>query len=649
MNTQSDAQPARRFPIRCSPGPTEGPGLFQLREIEKNRLTLSQYRDLGGGYGEHCIRRRGETSEPGVIAAVRAIEANRRDHPKCWITAGSRVCPLCVVDGDLSHSVGWEIRLADACAVHGCWLIDTCTCGAPLSRQRQMIVACDYCGRSLGSVKTSAAPAALVEMSRLLCHLVAGGRFEDSNAQLPEEVTTRLAGIRFHELHLLYRMIGVAGDPVRPPGVLRSLPQLDPMEHSWSTSTLGAEVIYRWPSAFHDLLDWNRRHHDDGYPFCLQRTLGHLYQDLFQYLRGDVFDFVRQELQTFLALHWRGSTARSSRIDQLPFLKRRWVSASDAARSLAISHAALLDYIQRGDLIADCRETKAGRSRVVVDRSSIDAFVTARLNNTCTLDQAARLLGLKRSRLRRVVTQLLPSAWLASDQQWHIKIDEVEALTDLTESLGLIDELECDETTLDAAMRYHRLSDAVLITLVDAGQKGTDRKPVGRSGAGQGLPSWVFKCSTIAAVQGSQAVPTDRAGLTLPQLAEHLRVKQEVVYFLCRVGAISTVPSPVPGYRGAIVSWTEIARFQKEFIAARELAAEVGSSPRAVIVALGREGLEPMYGPNTGCRQTFYRRDAQLGALVESLRRGCRGSRSRTVQAESDSTIQRTTEAAETA
>ena len=633
MSTRSEPQPARRLPLPLSPGPAEGPGLFELREIEKNRLTWPHYRALGGGYGARCVRQSTSTAEPGVVEAVQAIEANRRDHPRCWITARSRVCPLCIADRDLSHSVGWEIRMADACVVHGCWLIDKCRCGAPLSRHRRMVFACDRCARSLGSVKTSPAPAALVEMSRVLCHLVAGGRFEESNAKLPDEAAARVAGMRFHELHLLYRTIGVAGDPVHPPGLLRSLVMLDPLEHSWTASTLAAEVIYRWPSAFHDLLDWNRRHHDDGYPFCLQRTLGHLYHDLFQHLRGEVFDFVRQDLQTYLALYWRGSTARSSRIDQLPFLKRRWVSAGDAARSLAISHAALLDHVQRGDLIADCRVTKAGRSRVVVDRSSIDAFVSASLNDTCTLDQAAKLLGLKRSRLGRVVRQLLPSAWLASDRQWHIKCDEVEALTTLTQRLAIIEQTRDDEITLDAAMRYQRLSDSTLIALVDAGQKGTALKPVGRCAGRQGLSGWVFKRSSIAAIQESHAVPPERVGLQLPQLAEHLRVKQEVVYSLCRVGAISTLPSPVPEYRGAIVSWTEIARFQNDFVAARELAAEVRSSPRAVIVALGREGLEPMYGPSTGCRQAFYRRDTELQVLLAGLWCGDRRSHSRNTEA----------------
>ncbi len=185
-------------------------------------------------------------------------------------------------------------------------------------------------------------------------------------------------------------------------------------------------------------------------------------------------------------------------------------------------------------------------------------------------------------------------------------------------------------------MRYQRLSDSTLIALVDAGQKGTALKPVGRCNDRQGLSGWVFKRSSIAAIQESHAVSPERVGLPLPQLAEHLRVKQEVVYSLCRVGAISTLPSPVPGYRGAIVSWTEIARFQKDLVAARELAAEVRSSPRAVIVALGREGLEPMYGPSTGCRQAFYRRDAQLSVLVAGL--WCCGRRSRGLNTEASPT-----------
>jgi hypothetical protein len=232
-----------------------------------------------------------------------------------------------------------------------------------------------------------------------------------------------------------------------------------------------------------------------------------------------------------------------------------------------------------------------------------------------------------------VVRQLLPSAWLASDRQWHIKCDEVESLTTLTQRLAIIEPIGNDEITMDAAMRYQRLSDSTLIALVDAGQKGTALKPVGRCAGRQGLSGWVFKRSSIAAIQESHAVPPERVGLPLPQLAEHLRVKQEVVYSLCRVGAISTLPSPVPGYRGAIVSWTEIARFQNDFVAARELAAEVRSSARAVIVALGREGLEPMYGPSTGCRQAFYRRDAQLEALMAGLWCGGGRSRSRNIEA----------------
>lgn len=619
MSSLQEVRTVRQFPIRLIPGPNEGPGIFEMREIEENRLTQHQYRKLGGGYGERCIRPVSTPAVSEVVAAVRAIEANRREHGKCWITTRSRVCPLCVADQDFTRSVGWEIRLADACVVHGCWLVDTCACGAPLPRNRSSVRVCDLCGCSLGLVKTSAAPDAVVEISRALCHLVAGGNLMDSGVSLPDGATISLAAMQFHELHLMYRMLGISGDPHSSRGLLRSLAQLEPMEYSWNASTLAAEVIFRWPSAFHDLVDWNRRHHDDGSPYGLQRTLGHLYRDIFQYLRGDVFDFVRQELQTYLALHWRGSIVRSSRFDHLPFLKRRWVSASDAARALSLSPATLQDHINRGNLLADCRKTQAGRNRIVVDQASIDEFIKEQLANTCTLDQAAKRLGLKRSRLARVLKQLLPSAWHASDRQWHIKIAEVDALASLTDSLTPLERLESDEMTVEAAMRYHRLSDAAFIALIGAGQKGDGQKPIGRDTGTQGLPSWVFKRSEIEAIQSVGGTPTERIGLSLPQLAEHLGFKQEVIYFLCRVGAINSIPSATPGYRGAIVRWADIENFRKGFIAARDVAREVGSSPRAVVVALGRQGVEPIYGPATGCRQAFYRRDAQLSVLLERL------------------------------
>ena len=106
--------------------------------------------------------------------------------------------------------------MADACVVHGCsWLIDKCRCGAPLSRHRRMIFACDRCARSLASVKTSAAPAALV--GDVASPVPSGGRRKIRGEQRNVSLTRpppEWRDVQFHELHLLYRM--GSGRPVIP-------------------------------------------------------------------------------------------------------------------------------------------------------------------------------------------------------------------------------------------------------------------------------------------------------------------------------------------------------------------------------------------------------------------------------------------------
>ena len=132
---------------------------------------------------------------------------------------------------------------------------------------------------------------------------------------------------------------------------------------------------------------------------------------------------------------------------------------------------------------------------------SIAAFVSARLNDTCTLDQAAKLLGLKRSRLGRVVRQLLAVGLARVRPEWHIKRDEVEAIDDAHRTPG---DCRADRRRRNHARRRDAIptsSDSTLIALVDAGQKGYRWKPVGRCDWQGGSSGWVFKRASIAAVR----------------------------------------------------------------------------------------------------------------------------------------------------
>jgi hypothetical protein len=609
----------RRFPVRLQPGPLEGPAAFELREAEANQLRHVEYRRLGGGHRVAACEHHRRESDRLSFNAISTITQNRQEHPECWVVQRGRVCPLCLGDQTTEGSVGWEIRFADACATHGCWLVDRCRCGSAIRVDRARLHQCCQCGGRLASLTTTEAPNALTEMARLLV-AAASGRRHDLSIKYPGHGAPQaLSALHFADLHLLTRLLGVTGDPHAASPQLRSIQQFDPLEQSWSASTLAAEVLCGWPQSFHDLLEWHRRTNDVGDPYRLQRMLGHLYEGIFRHLRGESFDFVRDELQVYLMLHWRGSTARASRIDEFPLLKRSWISAHDTAQLLGISPRTVRDYIERGDLTADCRTTPMGRQRVVIDRNSIEALQSSRSLRVLRLEAAARLLGMKEARLRRILPRVFPTAWRGSGNQWNIPRPEVQRLLDVTQLLPSKVRVDSHEVTLDHALRYLRLSDASLAGLLTSEPDENASRPVACLKGEVGVAGWIYSREALIPAGDTESTEDGRQGLSVVELSKQLNLKQEVVYFLCRVGAIPTEPSRRFEQRGVLVPWESIQRFRNRFVAARDIARAVGRLPRAVIVAIGRAGIGPAYGPAQGCRQAFYLRNADLEARLQQL------------------------------
>ena len=90
--------------------------------------------------------------------------------------------------------------------------------------------------------------------------------------------------------------------------------------------------------------------------------------DLFRHLRGDVFDFVRQERRPSSRCTGGGRRRVLRGLISCPFSSA--VGYPPTMRRAVWRSRMRLSWIdiQRGDLIADSRVTKAGRSRIVVDR-----------------------------------------------------------------------------------------------------------------------------------------------------------------------------------------------------------------------------------------------------------------------------------------
>ena len=599
-----------RYPLQLSPGPFEGPGTFELRERHLNLLTPKEYRACGGGF-RHSTKARlndGTATHP----QIEAILANRQRHPECWVPKSGRICPRCISENSTRCSVGWEIRLADACAVHGVWLVDRCKCGIPLSGHRLTLDRCDQCAAKLGRLQTRLAPEALVRVSQELVRKVAG-----ADQQAPSGLAAPLLELGFAELHLLFRLLGMFADPNGSSMRLRALQQFDPLGQSWRASSLGAEILDRWPAAFIEVLEWNRQFHDRGDTYSLQRTVGRLYRAIFAQLQDAAFDFVREELKTYLAANWRGQFTQSSRLRDLSLVERSWITADEAQDLLGVSPAAMRDYIDRGLLASDERTTAAGRQKVMVARASVLELAQTIQPTAQTLRTAARSLGLKRSRLARMARSLFPHLWRSTGGEWRIPESDLLPFMDVSKSLERRSAAD-DEMTLGEVMRYHRLSDGTLVGwLLDVAAGST--RPVGYVEHATGVNGWLFECRYVKHRLSNARTAARSKCLTLSEAAVRLNLKEEVVYQLANRGELETAPSWSVESRGRLVSETVIRQFQGRYVPGRDIAIAAQTSPRHATHLLGNIGVEPAIGPATGCRQVFYSRNEQLESAVREI------------------------------
>jgi len=103
-------------------------------------------------------------------------------------------------------------------------------------------------------------------------------------------------------------------------------------------------------------------------------------------------------------------------------------------------------------------------------------------------------------------------------------------------------------------------------------------------------------------------------GMTVPEAAAHLHVKQEVAYHLVRSGLLKG-RAAVRGRRVITLITTDaLSNFEQRYVSSVEIAAAMSRSVGEVVAVLSGFGISPICGPQTdGSRQNmFRRRDVEL-------------------------------------
>lgn len=611
-----------RLAIHPDPMFQEGPSHYRIRLAEENWLIPNDLKQMGVAYGAHPSQSAADCGGCPDVLSARNIAALTHGGGDLWLSDLARVCPVCIRDERSEQSLAWELRFSEACVVHDVWLADRCCCGARLLASRSMLRRCTECGARLSAIPTARAPSRVVELSKLLVATASGVLVAPA---IPSSETMRspIAELDSVALYRLARVFGANGDPTVPPP-RKMVGRYDRLEYSWTATSLAAEVICNWPEGLVTILDWARRFNDDSGTYQLQRTFGPLFRNIEWLLFEPKFDFVRSEIRSYLARHWRASRTRSPRLACIPYLDMHWISVREAQRELGLSRALVEEHIQRGELTADRRHTLAGRERLLIDHQSVRALKAQQQVGNLSLRDSAARLGLSRQRLRRILPLVLPDAKRCYGLGWQIPEATVQRLLDAANGATRVQQVSFDQTTVAAALKSGQLSDEALACYLTQAHATPELRPKFIVESGRGVASWIVDSLQLArlvsATSASQAsIPA--AHCTLMALAERWGVKQEVVYFLERAGGIQAERSAESGYRGKLVSEAEVSRFETIHVHGRKLAEQLRCSPKYLTQNLIRRGIEPAYGPSDGCRQVFYRRCAELDLAVEQLRR----------------------------
>lgn len=562
----------------------EGPAGYRLRLAEANLmpqtwLDVDVYTLDGGGFVKSPMFQRWR-----ALRAEGTARVNRR----------ARWCSNCL-EASASSRIGWELLFADACAACGYWLLDVCSaCGEAVTWQRDTLLHCP-CGAALARQPARAAPAALVRLSQTLEQLALG---------LTHCELSTLRGLSVAQSQRLVRVLGAYGG-TRHQRAPQKISGADILDASWTVTTLAAEILDRWPAAFHQFL--SRQGADSSSDAGrMQGVFGGFYRALYKGLKEPEFDWVRQAFEDFIAEHWVGALGRRNRCMPDAVLSRlAWMPGPEAARKIGVSGTRMQYLIDSGAVRAMKRVSAGGRTFVMVRREDIDSMSHEEVA-PLTLAQAATQLGIKRQRLGRLLPTICPEAKKVTLQgtPWLIPRSWVEGWLSTIELLPICQKMPSGTVTLDHVLRYGPLGDEAVAQLLLDISTGAPT-PHARSTAHQGVAGVIIDQREVS--RRAQVAGANR--MSVVQASEHLGVKQEVAYALIRLGLLEADETLLGRRTAATLSAEQLQRFHSNYVFASELARACGRSPKAVVAALAAEDVTEVAGPNRGnCRQVVYAR-----------------------------------------
>lgn len=601
--------------------PGEGPRGYLVRLAEANGLCTADLKGLGIIFDKRLLSAGGYFGEgPAECEHACRIQTSLDAYPMAWNQLTSRYCPLCLSEDGI-WQFGWELYWCDACAKHKVWLIDRCmSCGDRLTWNRSRLGRCP-CGLFIARTRPAACPDSVALLSALLSARALG-----EEGRHPFAPLNRLSLGQIQRLIRLFGAYGDGGWQPKPQKIFRA----DWMDVSWQLTSLAAEYLANGVNGVFEFMKnlYLKSEALSEGQGRMRGRFGHFYSLLYRAFSEPEFHFLRSTFEGFVAEHWQGAIGRRNRNLPSELLGNLvWIPATEACRQLKISRQTLHTLVSNERIAAVERIGSKGRRFFMFRRADVDVEMTLR-GNYVDQDAAATLLGLKKCRIAKILPWFIPESTkgLAG---WQIPREKLELLSMLGNDLHPVIDQDADSVCLNYMLRHWSWHDRMIAKLFDAMLNGAIR-PTGKRPERKGIAGLIFRKSDLE-IWCQSVVPKNTTSISIPEAAQLLQIKQEVAYRLVSRGFLPSSKEKLGRRTVTRVSRNSLDEFRDSYVFGRDLAEEMGTSPRALADRLDRLDIRPVSGPSTdGGRQYIFARNIGLATAMDAIRFvSARGSASR--------------------
>ena len=504
-----------------------------------------------------------------------------------------RLCPRCIEHVPY-HRACWDLSLVTACPEHSIRLVAVCPnqrCGRRMAWRRPNLARC-VCGLDFTSLTGDRVPGGEADACARLLGLIRGVPLP----WLPET----LAACDRSDLVRLAMCLGMfltgwTGER-----------RVETLVNSGADAVAGVVVagmgaLADWPGTLHGYL--RRARATEGGRrgrYGARKALGAFYGWLGMMEPGQVKSAVTAAARDFVDLDPELSRrVHRSRLLSRPGGSRLVIGLNEAAAILGVSGDGVKALMASGTLPEVPSE---GRGvPMLLPRGAVDELAR-QAASSLTLKGAAALLGISRTRVRRLVdagvlTAQSPSK-KAGGSTWSLCGKEVTALFGSAKPRRRGDRGSCEQqVTFEHAAEVLRRGGVDFSGFVRMIVDGRLRV-VGVDAAARGFKRLRFDSAQLRSER--QALATDPV-LSVQAAAERLGLKWQVVRHLVDIGI---VPANDCG-----ITTVEMERFRTEYVSGAVLARQRKTSPRHLASMLAKLAILPVTGPGVdGGRQNFFRR-----------------------------------------